>query len=162
MIKLNTSPFFLIFSILCCSRIVLAQESVNASGGDAKGAGGSVAYSVGQVVYTTHSAIPGSVAQGVQHAYEIFAVSTDDSEPNITVSVFPNPVSDALTLQIADYGNESLSFEMTDIQGRLLEKTLISSKDTQIDMAAHPASTYLLHIMSSNNKKIKTFKIIKN
>jgi hypothetical protein len=162
MIKLNAASLFLIFSILCCSRIVLAQESVNASGGDAKGAGGSVAYSVGQVVYTTHSALPGSVAQGVQHAYEIFAVSTDDSEPNIPVSVFPNPVSDALILRMDGYTDESHFVEMTDIQGRLIQKSIITSIETHIDMTAHPTSTYLLHIMTSNNKKIKTFKIIKN
>lgn len=162
MIKLNAVSFILIFSTLCCSQIVMAQESVNASGGDSKGVGGSVAYSVGQVVYTTNSGDSGAVAQGVQHAYEIFTVNTEDSELNISVSVFPNPVSDALTLHIADYGNESLSLEMTDIQGRLLQKTLISSKDTQIDMAVHPASTYLLHVMNTKNKKIKTFKIIKN
>jgi hypothetical protein len=39
-----------------------AQESVNASGGEASGAGGSASFSVGQVVYTTNSAASGSLA----------------------------------------------------------------------------------------------------
>jgi hypothetical protein len=40
------------------------------AGGEATGSGGSVSYSVGQVVYTTNTGINGSVAQGVQQPYE--------------------------------------------------------------------------------------------
>ncbi len=46
-----------------------AQEATLASGGNATGSGGSVSYSVGQVVYTTNIGTTGSVAQGVQQAY---------------------------------------------------------------------------------------------
>ncbi|MGC8754863.1 MAG: hypothetical protein ACP5QJ_07625, partial [Thermosulfidibacteraceae bacterium] len=52
-----------------------AQESVNATGGNASGNGGTVAYSVGQVVYTTNTGTNGSVAQGVQQPFEISVVS---------------------------------------------------------------------------------------
>ena len=48
-----------------------AQESVNSSGGEATGTGGTASYSVGQVVYTTATGTNGSVAQGVQQPYEI-------------------------------------------------------------------------------------------
>jgi hypothetical protein len=51
-----------------------AQESPTSTGGDATGAGGSSSYSVGQVVYTTATGINGSVAQGVQQAYEISVI----------------------------------------------------------------------------------------
>ena len=54
---------------------VQAQTSVNATGGDASGGGGSVSYSVGQVVYTTHTGTSGSVAEGVQQPYEISVVT---------------------------------------------------------------------------------------
>ncbi len=40
-----------------------AQESVNATGGNASGSGGSASYSVGQVVYTTNTGTNGSVTQ---------------------------------------------------------------------------------------------------
>lgn len=48
-----------------------AQESVNATGGNASGSGGSASYSVGQVVYTTNTGTNGTVAQGVQQPFEI-------------------------------------------------------------------------------------------
>ena len=52
-----------------------AQTSVNAIGGDATGSGGSVSYSVGQVVYTTNKGTNGSVVEGVQQPYEILVVT---------------------------------------------------------------------------------------
>jgi hypothetical protein len=79
---------------------------VNASGGDATGTSGTVAYSVGQVVYTSNTGSTGSVAQGVQQSYEIFMVGIKETELNISLSVFPNPTSDNLTLQISNYNHE--------------------------------------------------------
>ncbi|MCB0409870.1 MAG: hypothetical protein KDD29_06595, partial [Flavobacteriales bacterium] len=61
---------FITLQILICS-IVFAQENTVSSGGDALGVGGSASYSVGQVVYTTHTGVNGSIAQGVQQPYEI-------------------------------------------------------------------------------------------
>ncbi len=51
-----------------------AQESTTASGGEASGDGGTVSYSVGQVVYGTHSGTTGSVSEGIQQAYEISVI----------------------------------------------------------------------------------------
>lgn len=52
-----------------------AQESAHSAGGDIFGSGGSVAYSVGQVVYSTRVGVSGIEAQGVQQRYEIAKVS---------------------------------------------------------------------------------------
>ena len=43
-----------------------AQQATTATGGNASGSGGTVAYSVGQIVYTTNTGSTGSVAQGMQ------------------------------------------------------------------------------------------------
>ena len=75
MTKNKTKPILLLATGLLWAGLAQAQESVNAYGGDAKGSGGTVAYSVGQIVYTTHTGATGSVAQGVQQAYEISVVT---------------------------------------------------------------------------------------
>jgi hypothetical protein len=141
---------------------LLAQESVNTTGGDAKGVGGSVAYSVGQVVYTTNTSVSGAVAQGVQHAYEIFAVSTKEPELDVFISVYPNPASEEITLQIEDIQNQNLSFELVDILGKSLKSGEVQDQKTLIDMSGLPVSTYFLQVVSLHDKKLKTFKIIKN
>ena len=138
-----------------------AQTSTNASGGDAAGAGGSVAYSVGQPFYITYTGANGSVAQGVQQTYQIFSLGINQSELNISLAVFPNPTYDNLNIEIKDFNNENLSYELFDIQSKLLAKALITSKQTQLSLISLPPSAYFIHI-SQKNKKIQSFKIIKN
>ncbi len=138
-----------------------AQTSTNAAGGDAAGAGGSVAYSVGQPFYITYTGANGTVAQGVQQTYQIFSLGINQSELNISLAVFPNPTYDNLNIEIKDFNNENLSYELFDIQAKLLAKGLITSKQTQISLITLPPSAYFMHI-SQKNKKIHSFKIIKN
>jgi hypothetical protein len=141
---------------------VMAQQSVNASGGDANGAGGTVAYSVGQVVYTTNESPQGNIAQGVQHAYEIYAVSTEETASDIFVLVYPNPTPDVLNVQIDGISNEEISIEIVDLQGKRLRNEPITGSITQMDMSGLPNSTYFIHIVGQQQQKIKTFKVIKN
>lgn len=71
----STFIYILFYCLLSLGSPALAQESAHAAGGDISGSGGSVAYSVGQVVYTAHAGVSGIEAQGVQQRYEIAKVS---------------------------------------------------------------------------------------
>jgi hypothetical protein len=138
-----------------------SHQVLSASGGDATGSGGSVAYSVGQIVYTTSTGTTGSVAQGVEQAYEIYSVGIKETTLNISLSVFPNPTSDFLTLKVEDYNNEALSYTLLDEQGRLVFNEQITTQDTQVAMSTLARGSYFINIVQTN-KKIQTFKIIKN
>jgi len=139
-----------------------AQESPTATGGDATGIGGIVVYSVGQVVYTTNTSASGTVSQGVQQAYEILTMGIKETQLNISLSVFPNPTADNLTLQISDYNNEKLSYQLFDMQGKLLNKGQVTAQQTQINTASLPSSTYFINVVTQKNKQVQSFKIIKN
>jgi len=138
------------------------QQSTHASGGDATGSGGTVAYSVGQVVYTTNAAASGTVSQGVQQAYEIYTVGIKETEMNISLSVFPNPTANNLTLQISDYNNEKLSYQLYNMQGKLISNGQVTAQQTQINTVSLPSATYFIHVVNQENKQIQSFKIIKN
>jgi len=138
-----------------------AQQATTASGGDASGSGGTVAYSVGQVVYTTNTDVSGTVSQGVQQPYEIFTVGIKETELNILLSVFPNPTAYNLTLQISDYNNEKLSYQLFDMQGKLLNNGQVTAQQVQINTANLPPATYFINVVNQENKKIRSFKIIK-
>ena len=65
----------LIFTSFFVCTSLHAQESFSASSDQVSGAGGSLSYSVGQVVYATYSdKNTGSVSQGVQQTYNITAL----------------------------------------------------------------------------------------
>ena len=138
-----------------------AQTSVNATGSNASGSGGSVSYSVGQVVYTNNTGTNGSVAQGVQQPFEIFTVGMKETELNIFLTVFPNPTTDYLTLSIDDFDISNLSYQLYDMNGELLQNAKITGNQTSIVMSNLVPANYFVKVIQGN-KKVKTFKIIKN
>jgi hypothetical protein len=140
-----------------------AQVSINATGGNAAGSGGSVNYSVGQVFYTTNTGTSGSVAQGVQQPYEISVVTGIEEAKgiNLSVTAYPNPTTDYLTLRIDEFDISNLSYQLYDMQGKLLQNEKIMDNQTSIVMSNLVPATYFIKVIQGN-KEVKTFKIIKN
>jgi hypothetical protein len=140
-----------------------AQEAIPAAGGDASGSGGSVAYSIDQIVYTTNIGTTGSVAQGVQQPFEISIITgiNDTRAIHLMVTAYPNPTSDYLTLEVKDFGLANLNFQLYDIQGKLLQSQKITDNRTNIVMNNLAPATYFVKV-NEVNKEIKTLKIIKN
>lgn len=138
-----------------------AQESLNASGNDANGSGGKVAYSVGQIVYTTISNNNGITEQGVQHAYETLTLFKNESFLNISAILFPNPTADKSSLNIENFNNQKLTYFIFDNQGKLIESNNIKAAQTTIDLHFLNSDIYYIDI-KNDNKQLKSFKIIKN
>ena len=143
-----------------------AQESINATGGNASGSGGSVSYSVGQIVYTTNIGTNGSVANGVQQPFEISVVTGLEEAKDIMLSLtaYPNPTTDYLTLSIdasTPLSIQSMSYQLNDMQGKLIQNEKITGKQTSIIMSNLIPATYFVKVIQKN-KELKTFKIVKN
>jgi hypothetical protein len=139
-----------------------AQQANPATGGDATGSGGSVAYSVGQIVYTTHTGSTGSVAQGVQQPYEISVVlGIENSLIDLDISAYPNPTTQNLTLSIGNEISETLHFQLCDLSGKIIERRKISNRTEIIHMENLATGPYFLKVINANNE-VKIFKIIKN
>lgn len=151
---------FLAFLLTMTISVIYAQEAVLTAGGDASSSSGSLAYSVGQVVYTTNSNTDGAVSKGVQQAFEIFTLSIDDNRLDILLSVYPNPTSSHINLRIDNQLSKDLSFQLYDLRGRLLSQGDITDKITQIDMQNLQSATYLLNVLQ-DHKRVKSFKVIK-
>ncbi len=141
--------------------IVFAQDDVPTAGGDATGAGGSSAYSVGQVVYTSVSGT-GSVNQGVQQPYVIIATGINNQpDINVTMSVYPNPSITSITLNVGKQDLQNLSFQLFDVQGKLVAAAKIASIETTLEMENYNSGNYFLKVIEET-KELKSFKIIKN
>ena len=139
-----------------------AQETIPATGGNASGSGGTVSYSLGQVVYTTNTGTTGSIAQGVQQPFEIMVVTGIEEAKgiNLVVSAYPNPTTDNLTLNISEFDISNLLYQLYDMQGKLLQHEEITGNQTSIVMSNLVPATYFVKVVQGN-KEVKTFKIIK-
>jgi len=167
--KVNPRTMVLLIAGLLSSGLTIAQQSVNATGGDATGSGGNLAYSVGEILYISNTNTSGTVGQGVQQAYEIFTLDVHENALVLSISVFPNPTADNLTLQINDLSNERLLYQLFDMQGKLISNGQIATRQTTINTAHLPSATYIINIVNNDHpqkgghsKRLQSFKIIKN
>lgn len=144
------------------STSIYAQETIPTTGGNATGSGGSVSYSVGQIIYTSCTGENGSVDPGVQHPYEITLVTSIDDPIGVELicAAYPNPVNDFLTLEVKNSQYKNLSYLLYDMNGRIIDSQRMTDFKTIIPMANFHSATYFLKILN-NHTEIKTFKIIK-
>jgi hypothetical protein len=153
MTKNKSRPLALLAAGMLWAGLVKGQESVNASGGDAIGSGGALAFSVGQVFYTNKTGSNGSVELGVQHAYEIFTLGIKETAMNISFTTFPNPITEILTLQIREYNDEKLSYQLFDMEGKQLSNGQITAQQTQINMSSLPTASYFINVVNQKKQK---------
>lgn len=139
-----------------------SQESANSAGGDASGSGGTVSYSIGQTVYTSHPSASGTLNQGVQQPFEFFTLGINRPEQSISLSIFPNPTSVNLTLQISDLLNLNWSYHIFDLNGKLVLTGPIRTEETLIDTSLLPRASYFLQVSNQENDQTQSFKFIKS
>lgn len=158
-----TKSILLATTLLIATTGLFAQSQITASGGEASGSGGTASYSIGQTVYQTNNGNGGTVTEGLQQAYEIYSVTgVENTEIVLTqVSAYPNPVKHYLRLEVEMESVKDLSFQLYDIQGKVLQNQKLLGSEIQIDMSKYKPSSYFLIVISGNHS-IKEFKIIKN
>lgn len=139
-----------------------AQECVTSTGGNISGNGGSVSFSVGQVLYQTYSGSNGSRAAGVQQPYEISVITELKEAIGIGLSVlaYPNPTTDFLILEVNEIELSNLYFQLFDIKGKLLHSYRITSNQTSIFTGNLSPATYFVKVFQ-DYRVVKTFKVIK-
>jgi len=150
--------------ILICfgSNCANAQESLNTSAGIASSSDGSISYSIGQVFYNKQSDANGSLSEGVQYAIELQSLSDTSFQFELNIKIFPNPSTSIVNLKTKTVNDTKLHYELYDLLGRLIKSNSITREKTIINVEDLDIATYQLNILSSNQKLLKTFKIIKN
>ena len=140
------------------------METINTSGADATGSSGTVTYSIGQVFYTYIGQSVYNVARGIQHEELEKTLTTPENnvEPKTEIFIFPNPTTDYVTINMEglEVENGPRSYQLYDIQGRILKQNTINQSETQINLTDLSSSIYILQVYL-NNKVLKTFKILK-
>lgn len=139
-----------------------AQEVLITKGGNIFGNGGSVSFSIGQVIYTTNTGTNYYVAQGIQQPFDIIIISGLEKTEGITLlcTAYPNPTTDLVKLNVENYKTENLIYQLFDNYGNLLEIKKYEGNEAIILMRNLVPAIYFLKVIEGN-KEIKTFKIVK-
>lgn len=156
-----TSVKFLL-ALLCTLQIsdVAAQQANVATGGNGTGSGGTICFSVGQVVYTSISGSSNTIGEGVQQPYEVsqvVAIEAHNYFPDLMI--YPNPAIDQIVITLEQI--DGISYSMYDALGKIIQRHLLVSTVTSIDMSDLCPATYFITLTGSHANS-KTYKIIKN
>lgn len=138
-----------------------AQQGFVVTGGEASGTGGSASFSIGQINYVSASSADHIIIQGLQQSGgELYLAIEEESEIKLTASVYPNPMTEFLTLKLENGNFENFFFQLFDEQGKLLLNKKLEANETHVNVTHLPTAKYFVRI-TDNNKEVKSFKIIK-
>lgn len=138
----------------------------------------SSSYETGNVWFLNGTTIPGATNQTLavseSGVYKVevsigTCKSTNTREYSVTgletplavsgISYYPNPVSDLLTVRVAN-PDQIRSVELLSNNGVRLESTTLKNNEAVIDMRSHPSGLYLIKLIGKNNS-VSTFKILR-
>ena len=94
-------------------------------------------------------------AEAVSPSANVTTTGIDISPKQISVSIFPNPADNILTVQLAELSDAAIT--LTDIEGKVVMQKLVSQNQFQLDISSLPKATYFLNIKTAKgqfNQKI--------
>lgn len=147
------------FGLLLLSASVNAQSVISTQGNSYTNASNTIDYTIGETVTATTSNGTNDLTQGF-HQTSLVITNLEDLDVNFSAHVFPNPTSEFVNVTIDKY--EGLTVTIYDASGKLVKQTTLDQAQTSIKVSEFAEGTYLLTLTHQKNKKIKTYKLIKN
>ena len=134
-----------------------------ATGADISNASGSISYSIGQVFFSSTTMSSGSMAQGVQQAFNEDAPQTLDlaehPKEGLSITAYPNPMTDYLIVKLGQ-PSDDYSYELVSLNGKIIKKNKLKQSINKINPSFFASTTYILRIYK-DDKRVKNFKLIK-
>jgi hypothetical protein len=145
----------------------IAPQSVNSAGVKMTQSNGSLSFTVGElVVLQQYDTNGNSLGGGFTNSSTLSTTVLSVQEPDaaiLQVSVFPNPTTDLVQIQIKEASIEEMNLELTDISGKTLYSGhyLLLDQSIGINTANYPVGVYLLTLKKPNGQILGTYKIVK-
>ena len=149
---------FLLLTIFCCS--LKAQQVVATAGEQFSNINGSISYTVGEGVANTFTGGDQTLTQGFHQTTISIAVFKDSNVDEFSMTAFPNPAIQTVTLKTDQDKISGMRYLMTDQGGKIIVQKKIESEETVIPVEQLPDGVYIIKILD-NQKELKSFKIIK-
>jgi hypothetical protein len=152
-----TSGLLAFFLIIAA---VNGQEAVVSAGNFHENENLSISWSLGEVAIETFVAGDLVLTQGFQQP-TITVVSVEDLPGfDLQVKAFPNPATDILNILIENANEQTVSFRLYDMSGRVLISDKMHSLSRQLSFSEYESGVYFLQ-MQLEGEPAKIFKIVK-
>jgi hypothetical protein len=144
---------------MCCS-MLKAQQVVATAGNIFSNANGSISYTIGEGVASTFTNGDKTITQGFHQTTISVKVINELQKVDFSISAFPNPVIEVITLKVDVENVSGLQYLLFDQSGKLVSQKNIESSETAIPVEQLQEGIYIIKIRE-NSKELKSFKIIK-
>jgi len=153
-------PKFLFFYFLTVvPNLSFSQYTLSSSGGQIKGSGGEMNYTVGQVAYVFKKATSYYLNEGVQQVYTKKTTPIEELVYLKEVLLYPNPTEEMLNITLPNLDGTTTFFIIRDNLGKEVRKGMIISNKSEISLRDLPSGGYLLSLKTK--KESLVFKIVK-
>jgi hypothetical protein len=139
---------------------LLAQQVVSTAGSTLGNSTGSISYTIGESVAQTLTQGDKTLTQGFHQTTISLSTISELEDLGFSISVFPNPTSNVLTLTLTKENVSGLQYLIFDINGKLISQKNLESAETNVPVDQLIVGFYIIKIQAGN-KELKTFKIIK-
>jgi len=126
-----------------------------------------LSWTIGEPVISTLSNGSYILTQGMHQGLLLIDAIEEIELSGLEISAFPNPANEFVNLKVTneltsqpDEMWKEFSFQLYDMNGKVIMQNQIVSTETVIKMDNYAPSTYFLKV-SIDKKSVKTFKIIK-
>ena len=145
--------------LLLLTASVNAQSVISAQGNSYSNSSNTIDFTIGETVTATASNGTNDLTQGF-HQTNLVITALEDLDVNFSANIFPNPTSEFVNCMVDKY--EGLTLTVYDAAGKLLKQLALNQTQTSIRVSEYADGTYLLTLTHAEDKKIKTYKLIKN
>lgn len=146
-----------VFVSLLTSLSSVAQEVIATQGDMYSNPQANINFTIGEVVMSTGTDGTNDITQGF-HQTNLNFLGIDDFAPNYSVTIYPNPSSEILTIEAKEF--EEVSFSLFDAQGKLVLKSNLIDQITPVNVGQLAPGNYSLQL-SNESQLLKTFKLLK-
>ncbi len=162
-IAVKRTIFSLLTTLLLAANLpVTGQQVISSAGASATGSGVQLSWTVGEPVIATLSGGSHILTQGFHQSRLTVTALDPHLYPGLEVSVYPNPVSTSLKLDISGEVPGNISYRLYSPDGRMLLDKQPEALPELINMEMYVSGTYLLKVFRNADKAVGSFKIIRN
>ncbi len=134
-----------------------------AAGGEFTAEGVTLSWTIGEGIIETFSNNEMILTQGFQQPTLKVTLIDESDEGDFHFDVYPNPTRDFLTISFSSENEINCSTQLFDMSGRLFYSKDIKGKELteNIDLTKYSSNIFILRIIDTNGKLMRTYKIQK-
>jgi len=147
-----------IFSLSVSAQV--KQEVIASAGGYNVAGGISISWTLGETIIPTFTNGGLTLTHGFQQQLIVTTVE-ENIDILVRVKVYPNPVSDIITIKFEEVVESEITLMLLDSQGRVVKQDVVEAtlSEKQINMQDVAAGIYYLRL--TKGKLVNVYKVIK-